>query len=63
MPDRIFEGGRVANIIRTIPEPNKTVDVVRECNVLVLGGSNILEFIIFGRIADEQVAAERPWSS
>jgi hypothetical protein len=53
----------VANIIRTIPEPNKTVDVVRECNVLVLGGSNIPEFIIFGRIADEQVAAERPWSS
>jgi hypothetical protein len=53
----------VANIIRTIPGPNKTVDVVRECNVLVLGGSNILEFIIFGRIAGEQVAAERPWSS
>jgi predicted transcriptional regulator len=28
----------LANIIRTIPEPNKTVDVVRECDVVVVGG-------------------------
>ena len=28
----------MANIIRTIPEPNKTVDVVRECDVVVVGG-------------------------
>jgi hypothetical protein len=60
MPDRIFEGGRVANIIRTIPELNKTVDAVRECDVVVVGGGNILEFIVFGRIANEQVAAEKP---
>ena len=28
----------MANIIRTIPEPNKTIDVVRECDVVVVGG-------------------------
>jgi hypothetical protein len=28
----------VANVIRTIPEPNKTIDVVRECDVVVVGG-------------------------
>jgi thioredoxin reductase len=28
----------LAEIIRTIPEPNKTVDVVRECDVVVVGG-------------------------
>ena len=28
----------MANVIRTIPEPNKTVDVVRECDVVVVGG-------------------------
>ena len=28
----------MANIIRTIPEPNKTVDVIRECDVVVVGG-------------------------
>jgi hypothetical protein len=28
----------LANRIRTIPEPNKTVDVVRECDVVVVGG-------------------------
>ena len=28
----------MANIIRTIPEPNKTVDVDRECDVVVVGG-------------------------
>jgi hypothetical protein len=28
----------LAKIIRTIPEPNKTVDVVRECDVVVVGG-------------------------
>ncbi|MGD9162238.1 MAG: FAD-dependent oxidoreductase [Desulfobacteraceae bacterium] len=28
----------MAEIIRTIPEPNKTVDVVRECDVVVVGG-------------------------
>jgi len=28
----------VANIIKTIPEPNKTVDVVRECGIVVIGG-------------------------
>ena len=28
----------MADIIRTIPEPNKTVDVVRECDVVVVGG-------------------------
>jgi ribulose 1,5-bisphosphate synthetase/thiazole synthase len=38
MPDPIFEGGRVADIIRTISEPNKTVAVVRECDVVVVGG-------------------------
>lgn len=52
----------MANIIRTIPESNKTVDVVRECDVVVVGG-NILECIVFGHIAGEQVASEKPWSS
>jgi len=52
----------VASIIRTIPEPNKTVDVVRECDVVVVGG-NIIECIVFSHIAGEQVAAEKPWSS
>ena len=28
----------MAKIIRTIPEPNKTVNVVRECDVVVVGG-------------------------
>jgi hypothetical protein len=28
----------LADIIRTIPEPNKTVNVVRECDVIVVGG-------------------------
>jgi hypothetical protein len=28
----------MAKIIRTIPEPNKRVDVVRECDVVVVGG-------------------------
>jgi hypothetical protein len=28
----------LAKTIRTIPEPNKTVDVVRECDVVVVGG-------------------------
>jgi hypothetical protein len=28
----------LAEIIKTIPEPNKTVDVVRECDVVVVGG-------------------------
>ena len=28
----------MANIIRTIPEPNKSIDVVRECDVVVVGG-------------------------
>jgi hypothetical protein len=28
----------VANIIRTIPEPNKIINVVRECDVVVVGG-------------------------
>ena len=28
----------MAHTIRTIPEPNKTVDVVRECDVVVVGG-------------------------
>jgi NADPH-dependent 2,4-dienoyl-CoA reductase/sulfur reductase-like enzyme len=28
----------LANIIRKIPEPNKTVDVVCECDVVVVGG-------------------------
>lgn len=28
----------MADIIKTIPEPNKTVDVVRECDVVVVGG-------------------------
>jgi hypothetical protein len=27
----------VANLIRMIPEPNKTVDVIRECDVVVIG--------------------------
>jgi len=52
----------VSNIIRAIPELNKTVDGVRECDVVVIGG-NILECIVFGHIAGEQVAAEKPWSS
>ena len=26
------------NVIRTIPEPNKSVDVIRECEVVVVGG-------------------------
>jgi hypothetical protein len=28
----------VANVIRTIPEPNKTINVIRECDVVVVGG-------------------------
>jgi hypothetical protein len=28
----------LAKVIRTIPEPNKTIDVVRECDVVVIGG-------------------------
>jgi len=28
----------LTNVIRTIPEPNKTVDVVRKCDVVVVGG-------------------------
>jgi hypothetical protein len=28
----------MANLIRTIPEPNKTINVVRECDVAVVGG-------------------------
>jgi NADPH-dependent 2,4-dienoyl-CoA reductase/sulfur reductase-like enzyme len=28
----------LAKVIRTIPEPNKTVDVVSECDVVVVGG-------------------------
>jgi hypothetical protein len=28
----------LAKIIRTIPEPNRTVDVVRDCDVVVAGG-------------------------
>ena len=28
----------MATVIRTIPEPNKTVNVVRECDVVVVGG-------------------------
>lgn len=28
----------MAEIIKTIPEPNRTVDVVRECDVVVVGG-------------------------
>ena len=28
----------MAKTIRTIPEPNKTVDVIRECDVVVVGG-------------------------
>ncbi len=28
----------MAQVVRTIPEPNKTIDVVRECEVLVVGG-------------------------
>jgi hypothetical protein len=28
----------LASTIRTIPEPNKTIDVVRECDVVVVGG-------------------------
>ena len=28
----------MTKIIRAIPEPNKTVEVVRECDVVVVGG-------------------------
>ena len=28
----------MAQVVRTIPEPNKTINVVRECEVLVVGG-------------------------
>ena len=28
----------MASVIRTIPEPNKRVDVIRECDVVVVGG-------------------------
>ena len=28
----------MAHVFRTIPEPNKTVDVFRECDVVVVGG-------------------------
>ena len=29
----------MANMIRIIPEHNKTVDVVRECDMVVIGGA------------------------
>jgi hypothetical protein len=29
----------VGSKIKTIPEPNKTIDVVRECNVVVVGAT------------------------
>jgi len=28
----------LAKVIRRIPEPNKAVDVIRECDVVVVGG-------------------------
>ena len=28
----------MAKVIRRIPEPNKAVDVIRECDVVVVGG-------------------------
>ena len=28
----------MAKVIRKIQEPNKTVDVIRECDVIVVGG-------------------------
>jgi hypothetical protein len=34
----VIRGGELAKIVRTIPEPNRTVDVVRECDVVVVGG-------------------------
>jgi hypothetical protein len=60
--EQIFEGDRAANIIRVIPEPNKTLAIVRECDVVVVGGCNIPECIVFGHVAGEPVAAEKPWS-
>jgi len=32
------KGGQVSSIIKTIPEPNKSVKVIRECDVVVVGG-------------------------
>jgi hypothetical protein len=31
----------LAKIIGTIPEPNKTIDVVRECDVVVVGDGTV----------------------
>ena len=31
----------MAKAIRTIPEPSKTIPVVRECDVVVVGGAAI----------------------
>jgi ribulose 1,5-bisphosphate synthetase/thiazole synthase len=33
-----MKGNKIGRDIRTIPEPNKTVNVVRECDVVVVGG-------------------------
>ena len=51
----------MAKIIRTIPEPNKTVNVVRECDVVVVGGGpgGIGAAISAGRNGADTVLIER----
>jgi hypothetical protein len=51
----------MAKVIRKIPEPNKTVDVVRECDVVVVGGGpgGIGAAIAAGRNGADTVLIER----
>lgn len=51
----------MAKVIRTIPEPNKTVDVVRECDVVVVGGGpgGIGAAVSAGRNGADTVLIER----
>ena len=51
----------MAIVIRTIPEPNKTVNVVRECDVVVVGGGpgGIGAAIAAGRNGADTVLIER----
>jgi hypothetical protein len=51
----------MAKVIRTIPEPNKTVNVVKECDVVVVGGGpgGIGAAIAAGRNGADTVLIER----
>jgi hypothetical protein len=52
---------KMAQTIRTIPEPNKTVNVVRECDVVVVGGGpgGIGAAVAAARIGADTVLIER----